>query len=210
MNIRPLIAALCGVLLLTACTPPAPETVGEPASEGSQISSEPLEVVCDDPDAPPELTAEAEDKALPMLMRPEYWDGSVTCGPDLATMLIETRAGEVPAAEPGTAITVTFPEGAWPGTAMVLAEARDKNGFPVGEGGEMVTLEEELADGVLTFTLPEFENNPSCTGILINIAWGENTAWYAAAFQTGPEDPEGAAVDSPSLAGGGDSAGSLR
>ena len=61
-----------------------------------------------------------------------------------------------------------------------------------------VTLEEELADGVLTFTLPEFENNPSCTGILINIAWGENTAWYAAAFQTGPEDPEGAAVDSPS------------
>ena len=27
---------------------------------------------------------------------------------------------------------------------------------------------------------------------------------------TGPEDPEGAAVDSPSLAGGGDSAGSLR
>ena len=73
-----------------------------------------------------------------------------------------------------------------------------------------VTLEEELADGVLTFTLPEFENNPSCTGILINIAWGENTAWYAAAFQTGPEDPEGAAVDSPSLAGGGDSDGSLR
>ena len=210
MTIRPFIAALCGVLLLTACTPAAPETVGEPASKGSQISSEPLEVVCDDPDAPPELTAEAEDKALPMLMRPEYWDGSVTCGPDLATMLIETRAGEVPAAEPGTAITVTFPEGAWPGTAMVLAEARDKNGFPVGEGGEMVTLEEELADGVLTFTLPEFENNPSCTGILINIAWGENTAWYAAAFQTGPEDPEGTAVDSPSLAGGGDSAGSLR
>ena len=99
MTIRPFIAALCGVLLLTACTPAAPETIGEPASEGSQISSEPLEVVCDDPDAPPELTAEAEDKALPMLMRPEYWNGSVTCGPDLATMLIETRAGEVPAAE---------------------------------------------------------------------------------------------------------------
>ena len=58
----PFIAALCGVLLLTACTPAAPETVGEPASEDSQISSEPLEVVCDDPDAPPELTAEAEDK----------------------------------------------------------------------------------------------------------------------------------------------------
>ena len=97
MTIRPFIAALCGVLLLTACTPTAPEAVGEPASEGSQISSEPLEVVCDDPDAPPELTAKAEDKALPMLMRPEYWNGSVTCGPDLATMLIETRAGEVPA-----------------------------------------------------------------------------------------------------------------
>ena len=83
MNIRPFIAALCGVLLLTACTPAAPETVGEPASEDSQISSEPLEVVCDDPDAPPELTAEAEDKALPMLMRPGVLGrlGNLRAGP---------------------------------------------------------------------------------------------------------------------------------
>ena len=101
MNIRPFIAALCA----SCCSPPVPRPPPRPSGSLHQRTARspvrPLEVVCDDPDAPPELTAEAEDKALPMLMRPEYWDGSVTCGPDLVTMLIETRAGEVPAAEPG-------------------------------------------------------------------------------------------------------------
>lgn len=49
----------------------------------------------------------------------------------------------------------------------------------------MLTLETDLAaDGTLTFTLPEFENDPSCTAVLLNVYWGENNAWYALAFQT--------------------------
>lgn len=62
--------------------------------------------------------------------------------------------------------------------------------MPVGEGGEMLTLETDLAaDGTLTFTLPEFENDPSCTAVLLNVYWGENNAWYALSVQTGAEAP---------------------
>ena len=73
---------------------------------------------------------------------------------------------------------------------IAMAEARDTLGMPVGEGGEMLTLETDLAaDGTLTFTLPEFENDPSWTAVLLNVYWGENNAWYALAVQTGAEAP---------------------
>lgn len=112
------------------------------------------------------------------------------CGTDLATGLIEKRYDEIPAAAPGSTITVHFPEGALPEKVIAMAEARDTLGMPVGEGGEMVTLEIDLdPDGTLTFTLPEFENDPSCTAVLLNVYWGENNAWYALALQTGEKAP---------------------
>ena len=184
---RIIISALLLSLCLCACAPDA--------SQSSASTSEPevtsgLEVQFDDPDEAPEITARLDGTDLPWEMRPEHWNGAIMCGTDLATGLIEKRYDEIPAAAPGSTITVTFPKGAFPEKVIAMAEARDTLGMPVGEGGEMVTLEADLnADGTLTFTLPEFENNPSCTAVLLNVYWGENNAWYALALQTGEEAP---------------------
>ena len=162
-------SALLLSLCLCACAPESsPSSV--PSSEPEVTSG--LEVQFDDPEEAPEITAELSGTALPWEMRPEHWNGASMCGTDLAT------------------ITVKFPEGARPEKVIAMAEARDTLGMPVGEGGEMLTLETDLAaDGTLTFTLPEFENDPSCTAVLLNVYWGENNAWYALAVQTGAEAP---------------------
>ena len=97
---------------------------------------------------------------------------------------------KIPTAQPGSTVTVTFPEGARPEQVIALAEARDTLGMPVGEGGEMLILEASLTpDGTLTFALPEFAQDPSCTALLLNVYWGENNAWYALALQTGENAP---------------------
>ena len=184
---RIIISALLLSLCLCACTP---ET-----SPSSVSSSEPevtsgLEVQFDDPEEAPDITAELDGTALPWEMRPEHWNGALMCGTDLATGLIEKRYDEIPAAVSGSTVTVKFPQGALPEKVIAMAEARDPLGMPVGEGGEMITLETDLdPDGTLTFVLPEFENDPSCTAVLLNVYWGENNAWYALAFQTGEKAP---------------------
>ena len=184
---RIIISALLLSLCLCACAPDASQS-STPSSEPEVTSG--LEVQCDDPDEAPEITAVLDGTDLPREMRPEHWNGAIMCGTDLATGLIEKRYDEIPSAAPGSTVTVIFPKGAFPEKVIAMAEARDTLGMPVGEGGEMVTLEADLnADGTLTFTLPEFENDPSCTAVLLNVYWGENNAWYALALQTGEEAP---------------------
>lgn len=184
---RIIISALLLSLCLCACAPESSPS-SAPSSEPEVTSG--LEVQFDDPEEAPEITADLSGTALPWEMRPEHWNGAIMCGTDLATGLIEKRYNEIPAAAAGSTITVKFPEGARPEKVIAMAEARDTLGMPVGEGGEMLTLETDLAaDGTLTFTLPEFENDPSCTAVLLNVYWGENNAWYALAVQTGAEAP---------------------
>ena len=184
---RIILTTLLLALCLSACAPAEPSS-SAPESEPEVTSG--LEVQFDDPAEPPTITATLDSTAIPWEMRPEHWNGSIQCGTDLATGLIKTRYAEIPTAQPGSTVTVTFPEGARPEQVIALAEARDTLGMPVGEGGEMLTLEASLTpDGTLTFALPEFAQDPSCTALLLNVYWGENNAWYALALQTGENDP---------------------
>lgn len=184
---RIILSTLLLALCLSACVPAEPSS-SAPESEPEVTSG--LEVQFDDPAEPPAITATLDSTAIPWEMRPEHWNGSIQCGTDLATGLIKTRYAEIPTAQPGSTVTVTFPEGARPEQVVALAEARDTLGMPVGEGGEMLTLEASLTpDGTLTFALPEFAQDPSCTALLLNVYWGENNAWYALALQTGENAP---------------------
>ena len=184
---RIILTTLLLALCLSACAPAEPSS-SAPESEPEVTSG--LEVQFDDPAEPPTITATLDSTAIPWEMRPEHWNGSIQCGTDLATGLIKTRYAEIPTAQPGSTVTVTFPEGARPEQVIALAEARDTLGMPVGEGGEMLILEASLTpDGTLTFALPEFAQDPSCTALLLNVYWGENNAWYALALQTGENDP---------------------
>ena len=184
---RIILTTLLLALCLSACAPAEPSS-SAPESEPEVTSG--LEVQFDDPAEPPTITATLDSTAIPWEMRPEHWNGSIQCGTDLATGLIKTRYAEIPTAQPGSTVTVTFPEGARPEQVIALAEARDTLGMPVGEGGEMLTLEASLTPGgTLTFALPEFAQDPSCTALLLNVYWGENNAWYALALQTGENDP---------------------
>lgn len=184
---RIFITVLLLSLCLSACAPASSSSSG--SSSAPEVSSG-LSVQYDSPEEPPEITASAGETSLPWAMRPENWNGVMQCGTDLATGLIESDYARIPAGEPGSTVTVSFPEDAVPQEVLVMAEARDPQGMPVGEGGEMVTLETSLsADGTLTFQLPVFETDPSCTAVLFRAAWGENTAWYALALQTGSQAP---------------------
>ncbi len=184
---RIILTTLLLALCLSACAPAEPSS-SAPESEPEVTSG--LEVQFDDPAEPPAITATLDSTAIPWEMRPEHWNGSIQCGTDLATGLIKTRYAEIPTAQPGSTVTVTFPEGARPEQVIALAEARDTLGMPVGEGGEMLTLEASLTPGgTLTFALPEFAQDPSCTALLLNVYWGENNAWYALALQTGENAP---------------------
>ena len=185
---RVLIAALLMSLCLSACTPSSPSSSSQGSSAPEGTSS--LSVQYDSPEEPPEIAADAAGAELPWSMRPENWNGSMQCGTDLATSLIESDYAKIPSGAPGSTVTVTFPADAVPDEVIVMAEARDAQGMPVGEGGEMTTLDAALSDdGTVTFTLPSFEKNPSYTAVLLKAAWGENTAWYALALQTGSETP---------------------
>ena len=158
-----LLLALC----LSACAPAEPSS-SAPESEPEVTSG--LEVLFDDPAEPPAITATLDSTTIPWEMRPEHWNGSIQCGTDLATGLIKTRYAEIPTAQPGSTVTVTFPEGARP--------------------EQVIALEASLTpDGTLTFALPEFAQDPSCTALLLNVYWGENNAWYALALQTGENAP---------------------
>ena len=138
---RIILTTLLLALCLSACVPAEPSS-SAPESEPEVTSG--LEVQFDDPAEPPAITATLDSTAIPWEMRPEHWNGSIQCGTDLATGLIKTRYAEIPTAQPGSTVTVTFPEGARPEQVIALAEARDTLGMPVGEGGEMLTLEASL------------------------------------------------------------------
>lgn len=127
---RIILTTLLLALCLSACAPAEPSS-SAPESEPEVTSG--LEVQFDDPAEPPTITATLDSTAIPWEMRPEHWNGSIQCGTDLATGLIKTRYAKIPTAQPGSTVTVTFPEGAgrnrsslWPkpGTPWVCRWAK--------------------------------------------------------------------------------------